>query len=69
MLEREDLSAKVKKPLLAFLRMDRIAEAAKARDVISDLISLEKLQRVKAVRLWRSVFTHVSAWRVAGGNP
>ena len=31
LLEREDLSAKAKKPLLAFLRMDRIAEAAKTQ--------------------------------------
>jgi hypothetical protein len=31
LLEREDLSAKAKKPLLAFLRMERIAETAKAQ--------------------------------------
>jgi len=30
LLEREDLSAKAKKPLLAFLRMERVAEASKA---------------------------------------
>ena len=31
LLEREDLSAKAKKPLLAFLRMERIAAEAKAQ--------------------------------------
>ena len=31
MLEREDLSAKAKKPLLAFLRLERVAEASKAQ--------------------------------------
>ena len=31
LLEREDLSAKAKKPLQAFLRMERIAEASKAQ--------------------------------------